>query len=156
MESVNGTVKVEYAQDTQLKTHEQARRAIVVGLREPGRIRAALTRRVGQPNANAVRAKGSTALRAAGRFRFVASDRTGLPWITLFVILGVHVTVSGSIPCRFCCGLTISKENDQTDFRRRDAASPAKPTPKRSRLVGSGISPWGGTTEVPLILSRYK
>jgi hypothetical protein len=39
-----------------------------------------------------------TALPTAGRFRFVASDRTGTgrPWITLFVLRGVHVTGSGS------------------------------------------------------------
>jgi len=37
-----------------------------------------------------------TALPTAGRFRFVASDRTSRPWITLFVLRGVHVTGSGS------------------------------------------------------------
>ena len=38
-----------------------------------------------------------TALPTAGRFRFVASDRTGRPWITLFVLRGVHQTGSGSL-----------------------------------------------------------
>jgi hypothetical protein len=37
-----------------------------------------------------------TALPTAGRFRFVASDRTSRPWITLFVLRGVHLTGSGS------------------------------------------------------------
>ncbi len=37
------------------------------------------------------------ALPTAGRFRFVASDRTGRPRITLFALRGVHQTGSGSI-----------------------------------------------------------
>ena len=37
-----------------------------------------------------------TALPTAGRFRFVASDRTGRPWITLFELRGVRQTGSGS------------------------------------------------------------
>ena len=37
-----------------------------------------------------------SALPTDGRFRFVASDRTSRPWITLFVLRGVHVTGSGS------------------------------------------------------------
>ena len=36
------------------------------------------------------------ALPTDGRFRFVASDRTGRPWITLFVLRGVHVMGTGS------------------------------------------------------------
>jgi hypothetical protein len=31
-----------------------------------------------------------TALPTDGRFRFVASDRTGRPWITLIALRGVH------------------------------------------------------------------
>ena len=37
-----------------------------------------------------------TALPTAGRFRFVASDRTGRPRISLFALRGVHQTGSGS------------------------------------------------------------
>jgi len=37
-----------------------------------------------------------TALPTDGRFRFVASDRTGRPWITLIVLRGVHQTGTGS------------------------------------------------------------
>ena len=37
------------------------------------------------------------ALSTDGRFRFVASDRTGRPWITLFVLRGVHVMGTGSV-----------------------------------------------------------
>ena len=37
-----------------------------------------------------------TALPTDGRFRFVTSDRTGRPWITLFALRGVHQTGSGS------------------------------------------------------------
>ena len=37
-----------------------------------------------------------TALPTDVRFRFVASDRTGRPWITLIALRGVHVTGSGS------------------------------------------------------------
>jgi hypothetical protein len=44
-----------------------------------------------------------TALPTAGRFRFVASDRTGRPWITLFALRGVHQTGSGSV-----CGWAIA------------------------------------------------
>ncbi len=36
------------------------------------------------------------ALPTDGRFRFVASDRTGRPWITLFVLRGVHAMGTGS------------------------------------------------------------
>ena len=36
------------------------------------------------------------ALSTDGRFRFVASDQTGRPWITLFVLRGVHVMGTGS------------------------------------------------------------
>jgi hypothetical protein len=35
-------------------------------------------------------AVSGTALPTAGRFRFVASDRTGRPWITLIELRGVH------------------------------------------------------------------
>ena len=38
----------------------------------------------------------STALPTAGRFRFVASDRTSRPWITLLALRGVHITGAGS------------------------------------------------------------
>ena len=38
-----------------------------------------------------------TALPTAGRFRFVASDRTGHPWTTLFVLRGVHQPGSISV-----------------------------------------------------------
>ncbi len=37
------------------------------------------------------------ALPTDGRFRFVASDRTGRPWITLFVLRGVHAMGTGSL-----------------------------------------------------------
>ena len=53
----------------------------------------------GAPRSNettkASRMRG-TALPTDGRFRFVASDRTGRPWITLIVLRGVHGTGSGS------------------------------------------------------------
>ena len=42
-----------------------------------------------------------TALPTDGRFRFVASDRTGRPWITLFALRGVHQTGSGSALLEF-------------------------------------------------------
>ena len=38
-----------------------------------------------------------TALPTDGRSRFVASDRTGRPWITLIVLRGVHQTGTGSM-----------------------------------------------------------
>ena len=38
-----------------------------------------------------------TALPTAGRFRFVASDRTGRPWITLIALRGVHASGTGSL-----------------------------------------------------------
>ena len=37
-----------------------------------------------------------TALPTDGRFRFVASDRTGRPWITLIALRGVHESGTGS------------------------------------------------------------
>src|SRR5450631_3803707 len=37
-----------------------------------------------------------TALPTDGRSRFVVSDRTGRPWITLFVLRGVHASGTGS------------------------------------------------------------
>ena len=49
-----------------------------------------------KPNAKGVVAMSGTALPTAGRFRFVASDRTSRPWIKLFVLRGVHQTGSGS------------------------------------------------------------
>ena len=39
-----------------------------------------------------------TALPTDGRSRFVASDRTGRPWITLIVLRGVHESGTGSLP----------------------------------------------------------
>jgi hypothetical protein len=38
-----------------------------------------------------------TALPTDGRFRFVASDRTGRPWITLIALRGVHASGTGSL-----------------------------------------------------------
>ncbi len=49
------------------------------------------------PNDQGIVAMSGTALPTAGRFRFVASDRTGRPWITLFALRGVHQTGSGSL-----------------------------------------------------------
>ncbi len=39
----------------------------------------------------------SNALTTAGRFRFVASDRTGRPWTTLPADRGVRMSGSGSL-----------------------------------------------------------
>ncbi len=66
-----------------------------VGQHHTGRVRAALARRVKLNNQGIVAMSG-TALPTAGRFRFVASDRTGRPWITLLVLRGVHQTGTGS------------------------------------------------------------
>ena len=80
MESVNGTLKVECVNAEHFKTREKAHRFNL--------------------NNQGIVAMSSTALPTAGRFRFVASDRTGRPWITLFVLRGVHQTGSGSLlPC---------------------------------------------------------
>ena len=48
-----------------------------------------------------------TALPTDGRSRFVASDRTGRPWITLIVLRGVHESGTGSAPWDFPFGVRI-------------------------------------------------
>ena len=60
-----------------------------------GRIRAALAGPAKLNHQDIVAISG-TALPIAGQFRFVASDRTGCPWIALLVLRGVHQTGSGS------------------------------------------------------------
>ena len=109
MESVNGTLKVECVNDEHFETREQARRAIVqyIGYYNTERRHSSLGyvtpteferrwRAEVKSNGPGIVATGGTALPTAGRFRFVASDRTGRPWITLFVLRGVHQTGSGS------------------------------------------------------------
>jgi hypothetical protein len=111
MESVNGTLKVECVHDMHFETRAQARCAIVeyigyyntecrhsaLGYISPAEFERRWRAGLLHPNAIRVVAKGGTALPTAGRFRFVASDRTSRPWITLFVLRGVHVTGSSSL-----------------------------------------------------------
>ena len=102
MESVNGTLKVECVHDEHFETREQARQAIVeyIGYYNTERRHSSLGyiapaeferrwRAESYPRQGAVAVSG-TALPTDGRFRFVASDRTGRPWITLIVLRGVH------------------------------------------------------------------
>jgi hypothetical protein len=102
MESVNGTLKVEGVHDEHFKTREHARLGIVeyVATTTPS----AATRHSdtshrrnssdagapGHAQGKGAVAVSATALPTDGRFRFVASDRTGSPWITLFALRGVH------------------------------------------------------------------
>jgi transposase InsO family protein len=102
MESVNGTLKVECVHGVHFETREQARQAIVeyrllqyraapflAGQHCTGGIRAALGRR-GPHEGSSRRFCGAPRYPPTAGSRFVASDRTGRPWITLIALRGVH------------------------------------------------------------------
>ena len=104
MESVNGTLKVECVNDVYFETRDQARQAIIeyigyynterrhssLGNIAPAGIsRAALARR-DQAQRAIPRAREAPRYPPTAGSRFVASDRTGRPWITLIVLRGVR------------------------------------------------------------------
>ena len=66
------------------------------------------------------------ALSTDGRFRFVASDQTGRPWITLFVLRGVRVMGTGS-PSRDSIRFPPSLTPDKDCVLARKWLCPARP-----------------------------
>ena len=102
MESVNGTLKVECVNNMHFATRDEARQAIVeyVGYYHAQRRHSLLGNiapaeferrwRAGiEPEEQGLALVGPHCAPTAGS-RFVASNRTGHPWITLIVLCGVH------------------------------------------------------------------